>query len=159
MNNVAPIELAWTLWALLGWMMAALVFGGAIMLLIGRYQDARNGAVRLLAWQFVIVSGLCWLGLAAMVAIGVLALMLPPRVDDLATEFERSVAGLAAWLSPTLLFIVASCFVIVAATFLRTEFRLSAYYRDEMAHWTPTNHPNRRATDQPPPEPDGGEVQ
>lgn len=131
MADAAPLEIIWTAWTLLGWMLAALVLGGAITMLIGRYQDERNGAVRLLAWQFVIVAGLCWLGLAAMVVIGALALLLPARLADLRDDFQRSVAATAAWLSPALLFLIAGCFVGVAGTFATTQLRLQRYYRRE----------------------------
>lgn len=148
MGNASEVEVAWLLWAACGWIVSLIVLGGAITLLVNRYQDSRNGAIRLLAWQFAIVSFLCVVGLAAALSVGIIASFLPPRTETLDEEWEIWLATQSIWLTPMLFFILGGGYVGIAASKFFIGMKLRQYYIKEIAtHYTANNHPNRRRDD------------
>lgn len=152
MNNAAPLEVFWTFIATVGWVISLLVLGGAGALLYRRYQEARNGAVRLLAWQFAIDTLCVTLGLTAALAIGGVALVLPPRTEQIEGWLEQQAAILAGWLTPLALLIIVLCLFGIAINKFIIGLLLRRHYQAlERRHWTPDNHPGRRRDDQPTP--------
>lgn len=148
MNNAQPIEFVWTVWAAIGWAMSFRVLYLAAIGLRGRYVDKRNGSVRLLAWQFFIVSVLCLIGLTAALVIGIIAMALPTRLDNLDSPNEVVIARLSMWLSPIALFLIVSAFIGITGTKLYIGRKLDRYYAADRKY-NETTHPHRRHDDPP----------
>lgn len=152
-ENASKFEIAWSVWGGFGWVMALIVCVGAIIMLINRYQDSRNGAIRLLAWQFAIASAAVVVGLTAVIALGTIALLLPPRTEGLDQWdqwWEIALGRASAWLSPLLFFIISTAFVVIAGVFLVIGIKLRRHYlREYDKTYTPEHHPNRRKEDFP----------
>lgn len=150
--NATTEELAGMVLAIGGSLIAMIVFTGSLILLAGRYQERENGAIRLLAWQFAIVSGLSWAALTAALVNAGFAVILPPRTEPVAPGLETAVAELAAWLSPWLRLAIILGLLGPPIVYLFIGLRLRPYYIRERTHYDEQNHPHRRATDSPPEE-------
>jgi hypothetical protein len=122
------------------------VMGAAYSRLIGRYQDKRNGAVRLLAWQFVLTASLVMVGLTTALSLGILALLLPSRLNGLSEWWEVEIARLIVWYYPFAMFVIVTVLMGIAAVKLYVGWRLQRYY-DAENNYDETNHPRRRKED------------
>lgn len=145
--NATVEELAGMALAVGGSIVAMIVFTGSLILLVGRYQDRRNGAVRLLAWQFAIVCGLSWMALSASLLSAGFSVMLPPRTQPLQPGLETAVAELAISLSPWLRLAIILGLIGPPVVYLFIGLRLRPYYTAEK--YSADYHPNRRSTDAP----------
>jgi hypothetical protein len=147
LDNAAPLELLWTTIAFVGWLLSLIVLGGAAALLYYRYQERRNGAVRLLAWQFALVSTCVVLGLTAAMALGLVSLALPARTEDLDDWTEFRAAEILGWLAPFCLLTMVLCFLGITATKGVIGLLLRRYYTIEPGPYSPEHHPHRRRDD------------
>lgn len=148
MSNAQPIEIVWTVWALIGWLLSFRVLYIAALAMGARYVDKRNGSVKLLTWQFFIVSVFCLIGLTAALVVGIIAMALPTRLDNLDSPTEYAIAQFSMWASPLALFLIVSAFIGISSTKLYIGRKLERYYAADRKY-NESQHPHRRHDDPP----------
>lgn len=153
--SATPLEMALFWPCLFGLFAAVALFYAAAERLIGRYQDGRNGAARLLAWERVVLCVIVLIGLAAGTALSALLLIIPAPDDMDIGAVERWARETGKWFNlPAILVMLYSLIAIPLALF-GSQWHLDLIMRRDATTWTADRHPHRRRDDPPTP-PEGG---